>query len=319
MAGIDEAGRGPLAGPLVACALHLPPGKDIPGVTDSKALTDRRRRTLLGSIMQEALGWGIGVVAPGEIDDAGMTAAVRLSFARAVEDLDPPAEIYLVDGNPVRDPGFPCRFLVRGDSRSLSIAAASIVAKVTRDDIMIEAHGRWPGYGFDTNKGYGTRPHVRALSELGPCPIHRMSFSPLREEGDEGQLPLPFADKRRPYPDWKGAEEFVAGKLETAGWKVIGRNQSWRGGEVDIIATDGETVAFVEVKLHTGATRSVQLEKVLSKGHGRMVSAAVEWMGRTGFTGACRFDLALVGPGPGGGYELEYLENAFEPSGEFMA
>lgn len=182
LAGIDEAGRGPLAGPLVAAAVRLPADADLPGVDDSKKLSGATRERLLGEILAVCESWGTGVVTPEEIDDGGMSLAVRTAFSRAAAAAGPGIHLFLVDGLPVAGFGPAFRFQVRGDAASLCVAAASIVAKVTRDRIMIRAESEHPGYGFASNKGYGTPDHLEALARLGPSSIHRMSFAPLREE-----------------------------------------------------------------------------------------------------------------------------------------
>ncbi len=188
---MDEAGRGPLAGPLVAAAVVLDPETPVPGVEDSKRLRDDRRRELLQLIEESALAVSTGHVEPDEIDGNGMAWAVRESFLRAASGLVVAPDLWALDGLPL--PGLRLRgkgrvrFFVRGDSRSSSIAAAGIVAKVTRDDIMLRMAEDWPGYGFESHKGYCTREHLQAIHRLGPCPIHRFSFSPLKEGG---QLPL---------------------------------------------------------------------------------------------------------------------------------
>lgn len=195
LAGIDEAGRGPLAGPLVASAVVLPPdagagreGGPLAGVDDSKRLSDSARRRLLPAIMQAAAAVGVGWVGNAEIDRLGMAAACRLAFLRAHARLGVAVDLALVDGLPVSDLPFRCRFVVRGDSSSLSIACASVVAKVTRDDYMVRMDGVFPGYGFASHKGYGTAGHMEALRRLGPTPIHRRSFAPLRDRQLELEL-----------------------------------------------------------------------------------------------------------------------------------
>lgn len=194
LAGVDEAGRGPLAGPLVAAAVCLPDGLDIPEVDDSKHLSDAARRKALPLILRSCLGHGVGVVEAGEIDARGMSTAVREAFERAVAACSTSCRTapagFLVDGLPVRGLSFQARFVVKGDRRSLCVAAASILAKVTRDDMMLEAHSKWPPYGFASNKGYGSPAHLRAIDQYGPCPIHRMSFHPLSSPGlfDERDL-----------------------------------------------------------------------------------------------------------------------------------
>ncbi len=177
--GIDEVGRGPLAGPLVASCVILPGGEDIPGVFDSKAVAPALRERLYDRILESCVSFGMGLVEPAEIDSLGMSRSVALSFERAVAGCPVAADVYLVDGLEIRGLPFPARFFVRGDSRSLSIAAASILAKVFRDRIMAAADLEWPGYGFACNSGYGTPFHLEALRRIGPCPIHRMSFGPV--------------------------------------------------------------------------------------------------------------------------------------------
>lgn len=179
---MDEAGRGPLAGPLVASAVCIMNDPALQEVTDSKKLSSRKRMILFDEIINRAAGYSIGIVEASEIDETGMTEAVRLAFSRAAGSLDLKVNLYLVDGLPVRDLDLPAKFIVRGDSKSLSIAAASIIAKVSRDRMMIEADVIYPGYGFASHKGYGTRRHLEALRRLGPSPIHRMSFAPLKND-----------------------------------------------------------------------------------------------------------------------------------------
>lgn len=176
---MDEAGRGPLAGPLVACAVLLRQDAGLPGVDDSKRLTDSARRALVPLILDACELRGTGVVEPGEIDSMGMAGAVAAAFERASAPVAPSGCLFLVDGLPVRGFRHPAEFVVGGDGLSLSIAAASVLAKVLRDDIMVQADRQWPGYGFASNKGYGSRSHLDAIRRLGPCPIHRMSFRPL--------------------------------------------------------------------------------------------------------------------------------------------
>jgi len=152
-------------------------------VNDSKKLTDKRRREYYRNILETAVSVSLDIVESSEIDEIGMSEAIRLSFLRAESGLDPVPDMVLIDGLLVRSLENQKRtFLVKGDSRSLSIAAASIVAKVTRDGIMIKAESLYPGYDLASNKGYGTPDHLRALERLGPSPIHRMSFSPMKDD-----------------------------------------------------------------------------------------------------------------------------------------
>lgn len=175
--GVDEAGRGPLAGPVCAAAVILPPDLEIEGLNDSKKLTDKRRRALYDIITEQALAYGIAFASEQEIDEINILQATFLAMRRAVEQLRQPPELALVDGN--REPDFgaiPVRTIVKGDSLSANIAAASILAKVTRDRFMEEQDALYPQYGFALHKGYGTQAHYAALREYGACPIHRRSF-----------------------------------------------------------------------------------------------------------------------------------------------
>lgn len=186
MAGLDEAGRGTWAGPVVAAAVVLP-GQDhallahLEGVRDSKQLTPTHRERLLAPILARALGWGVGVVPAPIIDRLGIVEATRLAMGQALEGLDPPAEVLLIDHLSLPAVALPQQSLAHGDALVLSIAAASIVAKVYRDRLMQECDRCFPGYGFARHKGYGTPQHRAALGALGPCPLHRLSFAPLRE------------------------------------------------------------------------------------------------------------------------------------------
>ncbi|MFQ5883164.1 MAG: ribonuclease HII [Candidatus Methylomirabilales bacterium] len=181
LAGVDEAGRGALAGPVVAAAVILRNGQPIPGVTDSKRLSPERRQLLYGRIVEEALAVGVGVVGVSTIERRNILQAALVAMERAVADLRVSPDGILVDGltAPCLDvPVFP---VPRGDLEYPSISAASIVAKVTRDRIMAAYHQRYPAYGFDQHKGYGTAAHLRAIAEHGVSPIHRKTFSPLRQ------------------------------------------------------------------------------------------------------------------------------------------
>lgn len=174
--GVDEAGRGPLAGPVCAAAVILPPHVDIPGLNDSKKLTDKRRRELFPIIKEQAIAYGIGLASHEEIDRINILQATYLAMERALAQLEVEPELALIDGNRAKNFGLPVETVVKGDSLSASIAAASVLAKVTRDDLMLEAAEAFPQYQFDVHKGYGTKAHYEALRTYGPCPIHRMTF-----------------------------------------------------------------------------------------------------------------------------------------------
>ncbi len=174
--GVDEAGRGPLAGPVCAAAVVLPAHLEIPGLTDSKKLTDKNRRELYLIIQEQAIAYGIGFASEQEIDQINILQATFLAMKRALAQLPMQPDLALIDGNRSTDFGLPVKTVVKGDSLSANIAAASVLAKVTRDNLMLEMAQTYPGYGFEIHKGYGTKAHYAALTEKGPCPIHRMTF-----------------------------------------------------------------------------------------------------------------------------------------------
>ena len=184
VAGIDEAGRGPLAGPVSAAAVVLPDEFVLEGLNDSKKLSPKKRDALFEVLTnRDDVVWAVSVVDAEEIDRVNILRASHIAMARAFADLDPSADAALIDGLPVpaRDFPSPQMALVKGDSRSLSIAAASIIAKVWRDRLMEKFDREYPEYGFQSHKGYGTRQHLAALESHGPCPIHRRSFRPVAQ------------------------------------------------------------------------------------------------------------------------------------------
>ncbi|WP_159016185.1 ribonuclease HII [Cognatiluteimonas profundi] len=193
-AGIDEAGRGPLAGPVVVAAVVFEPGRTpINGLADSKQLCAERREVLYARIIERALAWHVVFIEADEIDRINIYHATMLGMRRALEGVLHVARFARIDGNALpRDLPCPAQAIVGGDATDRSIMAASILAKVTRDRHMRVLHGQWPGYGFDEHKGYATPAHREALARLGPCPIHRRSFVTVRESlqpglfGDEG-------------------------------------------------------------------------------------------------------------------------------------
>ena len=193
VAGVDEAGRGPLAGPVVAAAVILPRSWVLEGIpdefadlNDSKQLTEAQRdRFFAGLTGDPAVRFAIAAVEPSVIDEINILQATHRAMNQALADLGDDVDHALVDGRPVRSLRLPQTALVKGDSLSYSIAAASVLAKVTRDRVMREAEGRWPGYGFASHKGYPTPEHLEAVARLGPCPIHRLSFAPLRRPEPE--------------------------------------------------------------------------------------------------------------------------------------
>lgn len=174
--GVDEAGRGPLAGPVCAGAVILPRGLEIPGLTDSKKLSDKKRRELAPLIREQAIAWAVAFASVEEIEEINILKATFLAMERAIKALKVRPELALIDGNRAGDFGLPTKTVVKGDSLSANIAAASVLAKVARDDVCEELGREYPQYGFEIHKGYGTRAHYEALEKFGPCPVHRQSF-----------------------------------------------------------------------------------------------------------------------------------------------
>ena len=200
IAGVDEAGRGALAGAVVAAAVILPRGARIVGLADSKKLSPEQRERLFSIIHSTALGIGVGIVDEVTIDRINILRASLLAMEKAVSSLSPLPRLLLVDGNHLPSLPIPSWALIKGESRSASIAAASIVAKVTRDRLMVQYHDLFPPYQFRKHKGYGTSDHLQALTEHGPCPIHRLTFKGVKEclgWGPGRSLDL-FGDRIRP-------------------------------------------------------------------------------------------------------------------------
>ena len=181
IAGIDEAGRGPLAGPVVAAAVILPESLPVSGITDSKKLSPKKRAVLFDKIIEQAVSTGIGIVSPSEIDRINILEAARLSMALAVENLSVQPEYLLIDGIFTIPSKVPQEPIPKGDALSISIAAASILAKVTRDRLMQAYHQDYPQFGFSRHKGYPTKAHKDAIRKYGSCPIHRRSFKGVKE------------------------------------------------------------------------------------------------------------------------------------------
>jgi ribonuclease HII len=190
IAGIDEVGRGPLAGPVMAAAVILPPGIETDWlhlVRDSKQLTAETREHLCPLIRKAAIAVGIGEVSAEAIDEHGIARATKMAMRQAVDNLATPPDALLIDFVRLTEVNLPQRCIVKGDQISISIACASIIAKVTRDRLMVELDKLHPGYGFAAHKGYATKEHLESIERLGACPIHRMCFSPFRPEMDLGK------------------------------------------------------------------------------------------------------------------------------------
>ena len=176
LCGVDEAGRGPLAGPVCAAAVVLPHGIEIKGLNDSKKLSEKKREELFEIIVEQAESYGIAFASVEEIEEHNILAATFLAMNRAIGKLKTKPELALIDGNQTKGIEYNCRCVVSGDAKCASIAAASILAKVTRDRLLLEYDEKYPEYGFAKHKGYGTKAHYAAIADYGPCQIHRLSF-----------------------------------------------------------------------------------------------------------------------------------------------
>lgn len=244
VAGIDEAGRGPLAGPVVAAAVVFDSAADLPeGVRDSKKITEKRREKLYDLIQQRAKAIGIGIVEPAEIDRINILQATHKAMRQAIGRLRLKVDHILIDGRGLPDKIYPQTAIIGGDRVCYSISAASIIAKVYRDRIMREMDTVFPGYGFAGHKGYGTQRHREAIQKLKPCPIHRRSFAGVAEHVIN---PMKLHNTRQLG---KYGEDLAAFHLYQKGFRIIRRNfHAGVYGEIDIIAQKDNTLCFVEVK-----------------------------------------------------------------------
>jgi uncharacterized protein (TIGR00252 family) len=305
--GMDEAGRGPLAGPVVAACVILPLDDPIDGVNDSKKLSPQRREKLFAAIMDRAFAVGVGRAERPEIDAVNILNATKNAMREAFTRMGAQPGLLLVDA--VEGLGLPVetRPMIRGDATSYNVAAASIVAKVTRDRHMLELDALYPGYGFAKHKGYGTAEHMEALRRLGPCPEHRETFI-------GGILGVSRKQKGR-------AGEAMAEKLLLAeGMEVLERNWRCPRGELDLVALDGGTLAFVEVKYRESARYGLPRESVGRSKRRGIAMLASAYMLETGRAGArCRFDVVEIVK-RGGEYDIQYIKDAFlaEEGEEFL-
>lgn len=278
IAGLDEVGRGSLAGPAAAGAVILPqdPHPDLfEVVRDSKRLSAAQREEAYSVIARFAAAYAVGWSSPAEIDRVGIAPSVRRAMRRALAKLSPRPDHLLIDAVVLKGENLPQKSIIRGDSKSLSIAAASIVAKVERDRFMESLAEKRPEYGFDSHKGYGTERHVKAITERGPCRAHRMSFAPVKRE----------AHRIEPVPSHllgRWAESFAASELKDEGVKILDRNFRTRFGEVDLIAQQGETIRFIEVRARKSAQFGSPAESVTYAKSRRVIAASQAFLQRTG-------------------------------------
>ncbi len=311
IAGVDEVGRGPLAGPVVVAAVVLDPAANLPwydDLNDSKLLSPSKRERLAPLITQGGIAVGIGAAECDEIDAIGIVPATRAAMTRAVANLPVPPDHLLIDAVPLSEPGLPYRHLVKGDSLCRSIAAASIVAKVARDSRMVREDTAYPGYGFAKHKGYPSPEHLECLARLGPCPIHRRSFAPVRAMLD------PVPNDQPPTHRSRGntGEEAAVSYLESNGYQVVERNFNCPWGEIDIIARQADVLAFIEVKARRHDRLGTGFESITRRKQQRLVLAAQDYLRQHGLQEQpWRIDaIAVRLDSQGSAGSLEHLENA---------
>ena len=331
IAGVDEAGRGPLAGPVVAAAVIFPNDVALIGLDDSKVLTADQRDTLFDQIHEKAVSVGVGQCDSDEIDRLNIHNATLTAMRRAIEALSPQPERILVDGNHLPKSGLYEMALVKGDSRSHAIAAASIIAKVTRDRQMVALDSAHPGYGLARHKGYASADHLAAVKQLGPSPVHRRSFhlngfhtpayQHLRGRIDQTirpeDLPSIGHDLRqaraslppRAFRELQAhlalretqlnrtgpvGERIAEDALLQEGYLILDRNVRLSGGEIDLVAQTGDVLAFIEVKSN-GAHGIGSPERRLTQRKQRQIARLAEaYLHRHATTLAPRFDVVSV-------------------------
>ena len=302
--GVDEAGRGPLAGDVYAAAVILNPAKPIEGLNDSKKLSEKKREALFAKIKEKAAAWSVGVATVEEIEAYNILQATFLAMRRAVDGLSIRPSLALVDGN--RNPGLdiPTRLLVKGDGTSAAVAAASIVAKVSRDHYMAELDARYPEYQFNRHKGYGTKLHYEMLDLYGESPVHRHSF-----------LKSYYAKKGKGAPAGTGAkgEQLAADYLTARGCVILARNWRCPYGELDLIARKGETLIFAEVKTRGPGMMASPAESVTASKRRRLLDAAALYLSQNPLPLQPRFDILEVYlDGAGNCLKIVWLDSAFE-------
>ena len=304
IAGIDEVGRGPLAGPVVAAAVILPKECKIEGVNDSKKLSAKKREELYDIILEKAVSYGIGVVSNERIDEINILQATYEAMREALSQLKPKADFILADAVTIPMVSTPQRGIIKGDAKSMSIGAASIIAKVYRDRLMEAYEEVYPGYGFASNKGYGAAEHIEGLKKLGPTPIHRKTFlkNLLPQEGDTA------TDKGH------RGEALAAKQMEKMGYEILERNFHALKAEIDIIAKKDNTVVFTEVKYRKNEEMGTPAEAVGYQKQQNIIRAAKVYIAQNclmeeGYD--FRFDVAEILTQDGKTY-FRYTEDAFQ-------
>lgn len=308
LCGVDEAGRGPLAGDVYAAAVILPQDYFLEGLNDSKKLTQKRREELYEIIIKEAVTFGVGIATIAEIDEINILQATFLAMKRAVLQMSIEPKLILVDGN--QNPNFSqhSRCVVKGDATSASIAAASIIAKVTRDRYMQDLAKQYPQYQFEKHKGYGTKLHYQCLDEFGISAVHRKSFLKKYLAGE----------KNIPQKRGELGEEIVTEYLISKGYLVLEKNHHSKFGEIDIIAKKENILAFVEVKARKQNSMILAKEAVSRSKQIKIIKTAVMYLKEMQANFQPRFDVCEVyfqNDKDDAISELNYIKNAFNGDG----
>lgn len=301
VAGIDEVGRGPLAGPVVAAAVILPENHKIIGIDDSKKLSAKKREALCATIQKEAAAWAVGVVSHERIDEINILQATYEAMRQAIAGLQIQPDVILADAVTIPQITIPQKAIVKGDAKSISIGAASIVAKVTRDHMMEAMAELYPGYDFASNKGYGSQKHLAGIAQYGICPIHRRTFVQRFLQGAD-------ADSQE---IGMAGETLAVREMRKQGYTILEQNYRTRGGEIDIIAQKDGILVFTEVKTRRGTAYGTPAEAVTRTKQRHIIAAAKEYLAAHALTDQdCRFDVAEVLEEKGKTY-FRYTKNAF--------
>jgi uncharacterized protein (TIGR00252 family) len=296
-------------------------------VRDSKLLTPRQREQAYALITRRAVAWGIGAVTHQEIDALGITTANRLAMVRALQSLSIRPDFLLIDALTLPEVALPQEGIVHGDRLCLSIAAASVVAKVTRDRWLVEEDARYPGYGFARHKGYPTPEHLRSLAALGPSPIHRRSFAPVRELLERNAGPLgylqegrsvaspastPAVGSQRARVGARG-EELAVTYLESQGYAIVQRNYRCPEGEMDIVAREGHALVFVEVRARRSGVAGTPEESVTPAKGRRLIAVAERFLQEHPESPQeWRIDLIALRPSGRRDLHIDHLRHAVE-------
>jgi ribonuclease HII len=287
----------------------LPRASSLPGVRDSKTLSEAAREQAYASILASAVSIGIGLATPEEITELNILRAAHLAMRRAIENSPVRPDCLLVDGLPVPLLPAPSEAIVHGDALSMSIAAASIVAKVTRDRIMRDLDLQYPGYGFSENKGYPTPDHLRALATLGPSSVHRMGFAPVRRAAG---LTASESSSRTPHREGLCGEEWAAIYLERLGHRILSKRYRAAHAEIDIVSEDGPMIVFVEVKASARRYSDLPSSRLDPEQVKRIGYAAEAFLAEHGITNRpCRFDVVEVVRGRGRVPHIRHFRGAF--------